>query len=448
MTLDAFETNGSSPPETIAGYRIHPAANLFPLMTEPELQALADDIKANGQREPVILIGASARDSRSEDKIIDGRNRALACGLLGIEPEFTYHDTADPVAFVLSKNLHRRHLTASQRAMVALEVEKLYSEQAKPGTRTDLEEPRATNSPRSDGRAAVKAADAMDVSPAYVKKAKALAKADPAKAADVKAGKVSLSAATAKSKKPSAEDIAARALAEERWANERAVDAAIYQDIRDVMNTGGDADDASRLKGKEVTATRDAYYAALFNFQGFRSDDAKPANAETWHTLVEAARLYREAIAAARRPEPPKPKGKRKAKAEPEPTACAIPPTPTLNGVVTISASQRGKRGRVTYTASWNDDGSEWSLGDGSGWSQSGYGTLEEAMQFCPCSFDPDTIKHTIIPGVTVWRSIPRDMCGQAGSYRVLDGVVVPGSETAPNLYPCGDDDDEPEAAS
>ncbi len=35
-TLDAFKTGSSSPPETIAGYRVHPAASLFPLMTEPE----------------------------------------------------------------------------------------------------------------------------------------------------------------------------------------------------------------------------------------------------------------------------------------------------------------------------------------------------------------------------------------------------------------------------
>src|SRR5262249_22983611 len=48
---------------------------------------------------------------------------------------------------------------------------------------------------KSDGRAAVKAAKALDVSPTYVKKAKAVAKADPKLADDVKAGKVKLAEA-------------------------------------------------------------------------------------------------------------------------------------------------------------------------------------------------------------------------------------------------------------
>ncbi len=48
----------------------HPVANIFPLMGEAELDALAEDIRANGLREPVWL----HRDGR----IVDGRNRWLA----------------------------------------------------------------------------------------------------------------------------------------------------------------------------------------------------------------------------------------------------------------------------------------------------------------------------------------------------------------------------------
>src|SRR5438309_5376548 len=83
MTLDAFKTNGSGPPETIAGYRIHPAANLFPLMTEPELQALADDIKKHEQQEPILVY--EDPDDGHRPCILDGRNRALACERLGID---------------------------------------------------------------------------------------------------------------------------------------------------------------------------------------------------------------------------------------------------------------------------------------------------------------------------------------------------------------------------
>jgi ParB-like chromosome segregation protein Spo0J len=75
-------------PETIAGYRIHPAANLFPLMDEAELQALADDIKKNGQKEPVYLFNEDhyvSSGTPGDTWIVDGRNRALACERSGIK---------------------------------------------------------------------------------------------------------------------------------------------------------------------------------------------------------------------------------------------------------------------------------------------------------------------------------------------------------------------------
>ena len=60
---------------------------------------------------------------------------------------------------------------------------------------------------------------------------------------------------------------------------------------------------------------------------------------------------------------------------------------------LTISASQRGPRGRVEFRVTWTD-------ADGT-WSQLGYRTLEDAMRFCPCSMNPDTVKRIVIPGVT-----------------------------------------------
>src|SRR2546425_4863448 len=79
-----------TPPETICGYRIHPAANLFPMMAEPELADLMADIKANGQRVPINYIQTDdAREpTRDNTIILDGRNRLLACERAGVQPIF------------------------------------------------------------------------------------------------------------------------------------------------------------------------------------------------------------------------------------------------------------------------------------------------------------------------------------------------------------------------
>jgi len=88
----------------------HPLADLFPMMDEEAFTDFARDIEANGQREPIVLF---------ENKILDGRNRFKACQRLGIVPRFREYHAGDPLGFVISLNLKRRHLTESQRAMVA-----------------------------------------------------------------------------------------------------------------------------------------------------------------------------------------------------------------------------------------------------------------------------------------------------------------------------------------
>ena len=91
----------------------HPAADLFPMMSDEELDALGEDMLEHGQREDIVLY---------KGKILDGRNRYVACQLNGIEPRCREELPADPYAFVASANLHRRHLDASQRAMIAAKL--------------------------------------------------------------------------------------------------------------------------------------------------------------------------------------------------------------------------------------------------------------------------------------------------------------------------------------
>jgi hypothetical protein len=96
-------------------------------MSPDELRALGEDIRANGLRLPIAIT--------SDRKLLDGRNRLDAMEAAGVKFEIKYcsHNKSiyidahggdlsfpeivkgDPVAFVISANIHRRHLTGEQK---------------------------------------------------------------------------------------------------------------------------------------------------------------------------------------------------------------------------------------------------------------------------------------------------------------------------------------------
>lgn len=94
----------------------HPLAQLFPLIEGAAFAALVEDVKANGVHRPVVM---------HEGKILDGRNRYLAAREAGVGFPVAEFTGDDPVAYVVSENLHRRHLTESQRAMVSGKIAQL-----------------------------------------------------------------------------------------------------------------------------------------------------------------------------------------------------------------------------------------------------------------------------------------------------------------------------------
>jgi N6-adenosine-specific RNA methylase IME4/ParB-like chromosome segregation protein Spo0J len=94
----------------------HPLANIFPLLDGDDFENLVADIRGHGQLEPIVI---------HEEMVLDGRNRYRACVAAGIEPNFVPFKGNDPLAFVISANLHRRHLDESQRAMVAAKLAQL-----------------------------------------------------------------------------------------------------------------------------------------------------------------------------------------------------------------------------------------------------------------------------------------------------------------------------------
>jgi hypothetical protein len=96
-----------------AELKFHPLADIFPLIEGTEFEDLVADIKTHGLRESVVVF---------EDMILDGRNRYRDCQMVGIKPKFTVYQGDDPVSYVISLNLRRRHLDESQRAMVAAKL--------------------------------------------------------------------------------------------------------------------------------------------------------------------------------------------------------------------------------------------------------------------------------------------------------------------------------------
>lgn len=104
----------------------HKYAELFPLIQSDNFDEFKQDIACNGLREPIWLY---------DGKILDGRNRYRACIETGTEIKTREYVGDDPLGFVVSLNLKRRHLDTAQRAMVASRLANM-----KQGARTDLTE--------------------------------------------------------------------------------------------------------------------------------------------------------------------------------------------------------------------------------------------------------------------------------------------------------------------
>lgn len=175
-------------------YQFHPLALAFPLMGDVELEELTADIKKHGQREPIML---------ADDLILDGRNRYLACKKLGIEPvveRWSSFGENSLTAFVLSANLHRRHLTTSQKAAIAVECLPFFEAEAKESRAADEKRmaeveklsrvaklPPAKKAKARDGAAA-----ALKISPRTVQDAKKVKRVSPGLHEQVKAGTITL----------------------------------------------------------------------------------------------------------------------------------------------------------------------------------------------------------------------------------------------------------------
>lgn len=176
-TIDRYE---HTPP---VGITWHPYADIFPWLEGAAREELKADIEKNGVLEPIVFLDGA---------ILDGRNRYEIARELGIEYPLVEYVGDDPLGFVLSKNLSRRHLTDRQRADVAAKLAK-------------LPRGRPSENPSIDGITATEAAKIMDVPVKAVERSKAIQEnAAPELKAAYESGEVSQSAAAEVAKLPPA----------------------------------------------------------------------------------------------------------------------------------------------------------------------------------------------------------------------------------------------------
>lgn len=163
-------------------YELHPLCTYFPRLSGAEFTTLCDDIKANGLRDPIVL---------HNKMILDGGNRYRACIEVGVKPRFRDFDGTNIVSFVLSANLHRRHLTPGQQAAIVASTQDWAKAQTHGGTR------RSGQVATLPLETVAERAAAAGASPRTQRMADKVAKADPALAVKVGHGEVSLPKALA-----------------------------------------------------------------------------------------------------------------------------------------------------------------------------------------------------------------------------------------------------------
>ena len=160
-------------------HELHPLCTLFPRLDPDAFAALVEDIRVNGLREPITL---------HDGMILDGGNRYRACLEAGVEPSFQEFAGGNVASYVLSANLHRRHLTAPQRSVIVKAVSDF--SQAHPPHRVAAAHKEVANV--SHLSTVQERAEAADVSPATQKNVERVTRDAPDMAAKLLSGEVKL----------------------------------------------------------------------------------------------------------------------------------------------------------------------------------------------------------------------------------------------------------------
>lgn len=181
-------------------YEFHPYASVVPMLGQAELNALAADIQGNGLRHKIVLL---------DGKILDGRNRYRACALVGVKPEFEeFNGNGDPIAFIVSENLCRRHLTQSQKALAVAKIADL--PRGNPSLKSS-KTPTNSNSAQMRNKTVAEVAKEVEVSPRTVEQAKQVLREAPKETVEkVERGEKSVASAVKEIKAEKAKEEAAK----------------------------------------------------------------------------------------------------------------------------------------------------------------------------------------------------------------------------------------------
>lgn len=167
--------------------KFHPYSEIFPLIEGAAFDELVADIKLHGLREKIWLY---------EGKILDGRNRYLACQKANVKLETRNYAGVNPLAFVISLNIQRRHLSVEQRGFAAARI----------ATLNKGGDPNASR----DALTQDEAAEKLDVSRSTVQRArKVIEKGSKALQSAAESGEIPLKKAASVVNLPKSEQLAA-----------------------------------------------------------------------------------------------------------------------------------------------------------------------------------------------------------------------------------------------
>jgi len=166
--------------------KAHPIATVWPMLDDDKLNELADDIRQQGQLQPIWTF---------DGMILDGRNRFEACRRAQIKPIIMEYRGDEPTAFAVSLNDRRRHMGKGALAAVAAELLPFFEDDAK---RRQARKPKSNPVPaklpeQNRGlESRQQAAKSVGVGERYVQDAKKVKAEAPEVFEKLKAGKITL----------------------------------------------------------------------------------------------------------------------------------------------------------------------------------------------------------------------------------------------------------------